>query len=220
VHAASDSIHEAAAGAGIQGRGRAPGRGGSDDAPFDNAAANGCPGQIRGLSAEPGPIAAAGISRAQALLDARDVGIRVSLNDHAERVEKRRRLAAPLEAKVTAADRMEALRERLANRMARRAYDDADRDRNGEGKGRGRDVEGAGSQCVDVNLRGDKASEAQASGRAPHSSKEDVKMHLGENEEVDTSSSRAASTATASDAAASFAAWHGRGLHLSDGAKR
>ncbi len=218
VHAASGGVDAAAAGAGIQGRGQALGRAGNDGVPISDAVASGCSGRIRGLREEPGRGATAGASRAQELLDARNASVRISLNDHAERVEKRKRLASPLETRVSAADRMIALRRRLAERVARQRHDGAGRSE-GDDR-RGGDVEGAGSQCADVNLRGDEARDAQKSERTLRPSKEDVNMHLEKSGEADASSPRAASTTTASSVAARFAAWHGRGLHLSVGDER
>ncbi len=206
MHAASDGACEAAAGAGIQGRGQAPGRGGDLAAPGSHAAADGGPGQIRGLREEPGQRGTPSTSRAQALLDARNAAIQRSLSDHAERVEKRRQQAAPQEAKVTAVDRMDALRRRLADRVARRRSGE-DISRGGDTE-QGRDVGGAGSQCGTERTRGEGERDAQTAN--PNPTKEVVNIHCEERGEVVTSSASTAGASTAAGEAASYAAWHGR----------
>ncbi len=178
-------------------------------------------GAIRGLDHEPGTAAERARNRAAEKLAAANAHLKRSLDDHRERVEKRKHLEASRQGGLpaqapTATDRLKALRRRIAEReaMARQgaageaASTGALPDTPAVGaaaRGDGGDTVGDMPCRNEVRLRATDCS-------AEEPSKEDVKMHLlhegnGEANE-DGGRGQAPSDNADTAAAARYEAWH------------
>ncbi len=169
----------------IRGRGNAPGPRGDSDAPPQRP---GDAGRIRGHAHVPGTERRDAVSRARQRLDAQHSLITQSLADHAERVNRRERNGdrAP---QPTAAERMAALRRRLAERQA-----------NNRG--------GATTVADAEDLQQPRTCGSTVHDARGTSSIEDAKIHFAHPEDADQPYDADQRTAQAPAAAASFAAWH------------
>ncbi len=167
---------------------------------------------IRGLGVEPGPSRDDRERRAQERLDARNSHLRRSLDDHAERVSKRRSQRLHEEPGQSAAERMSALRRRVAERSARTRGDthvggahglDADLPGGGEDGARSPgDV-----QCAAGSARGHIPQEGGALRRLAQQTNEASLSRLV-HARPSSSSTSSAVPVTACTVAASQEAWH------------
>ncbi len=176
---------ERPAGAAIRGRDDPPGPNVANDTSDPRAAAA---ARIRGHDPVPGTAGGDALSRARQRLAARHSLLAQSLADHAERVDRRSRDGGRVQ-QPTAAERMAALRRRLAERQA--AYD------------HGASVEVDGATQLQVS-----SSSAAARDAIGAPSIEDAKIHFEQKENVAGEFDARARTAQAPAAAASFVAWH------------
>ncbi len=203
---------DAAAGTGhpaateIKGRDNLPGAEAATVAPDLRAAAV---GRIRGHDLVPGPAGADALSRARQRLDARNSLLAQSLADHAERVDRRSREGSRTQ-QPTVAERMAAIRRRLAERQTAVGQGSAiDAPRGKAGGEAASSGGGGGASEVDgaFHLRtGTSGTDVRNDLGAP--SKEDVKIHYVREEDAIGEVDAGVLSAHAPAAAASFVAWH------------
>ncbi len=152
---------------GIRGRGASPGASaGSGIGPSGHDGGDG----IRGPRHGPGALQGSRRATAQEQLDARNAHLRRSLQDHAERVEKRRSEGRPSGQVATGSDRLIALRARVAARQReRQGLESGQHDQAGD---RQASSSGLTSSCSLGMNEGNLAPAA-----VPRTSNEDGKMH-------------------------------------------
>ncbi len=217
----------------IRGRGASPGRRGGPQPEADRrrcGTQDDPVGAIRGLDREPGTAADRARSRAAEKLAAANAHLQRSFDDHRERVEKRKYQEAlrqgglPAQA-PTAAERIRALRSRIAEReaMSRRGAEDAVASRSAwpTVPAAGAAARGDGGGAVgDMPCRAEVRLHA-AECIAEEPSKEDVKMHLlvvVKGEAVgDGGGGSAPSVDADAEAAARYEAWHSGAESSSEG---
>ncbi len=197
----------------IRGRDISPGRGHRTSG--GGGCASAAAAVIRGQTAVPGPNGDSGISEAQARLDLRNAALARSLADHAERVERKSASHAPRDT-LTAQERLEALRRRVALRQTAAGSGDGALDartgsasaagsagRGGRGHGRGALERTIEVPKIHLTHRGD--GQHVNSGQSMGGCAGDAASGSGD---MVPSADDGAQRDSASDAAASHVAWH------------
>ncbi len=174
----------------IRGRSPSPGPSGRTSGCGRSAAGDATASGINGPSIGPGARVNDGLSRAQLQLDARNAHLRRSLNDHRDRVERRRAEVGDTASGPTPAERLAAIRRRVAGRASSSGATLP------ESAARDPSLDYGGGQCAGSQCQGNTI--------------EVYRIQFGGDGVGGCADAGGAACATAVDDAASLVAWHGR----------